>query len=319
LARRRTPPPSPSLRLQARRPQLRHTHAQGTRRRKKSPSLGSLKALAEAWTEAQPINSHGKSAVRELAQAVGSIRPHELNSIIPNALIESWRKKYSYSTAHARRYGLSRFLRWLSYSGGPREPYENLTRMRQPGPRTLIAQDDELQRLLQNAEPWLRCWLLLTGGLALRFSEALHLPYAAWNQGANTLTLTTKGHQTLTLPVTPELTDLLTLCPQPDPMTPILQLLRGEKVSREIVRRAWNRLKEKAHVNKHLRPHDLRRTVAVRLYNQTHDIIAVQQLLGHTNLRSTAWYLAHYDPARLKPLLVNLQFPTQKMPTELKQ
>jgi integrase len=39
--------------------------------------------------------------------------------------------------------------------------------------------------------------------------------------------------------------------------------------------------------------HDLRRTAAVRMYEQPGDLRTVQALLGHRNLQSTLWYLDH--------------------------
>jgi len=44
---------------------------------------------------------------------------------------------------------------------------------------------------------------------------------------------------------------------------------------------------------KRMVPHDLRRTAAVAMLEQTHDIRTVQALLGHTDLKTTLWYLDH--------------------------
>jgi len=46
-------------------------------------------------------------------------------------------------------------------------------------------------------------------------------------------------------------------------------------------------------IPKRIIPHDLRRTTAVEFYKITHDLRAVQALLGHRNLPSTLWYLDH--------------------------
>lgn len=51
--------------------------------------------------------------------------------------------------------------------------------------------------------------------------------------------------------------------------------------------------------------HGLRHTKAKRVYEQTRDIYAVQQALGHRSMRSTEMYMSMFNHERLWSVLVN--------------
>lgn len=50
-----------------------------------------------------------------------------------------------------------------------------------------------------------------------------------------------------------------------------------------------------------VRPHDCRRTYAARLYEAGVDTLAIQQNLGHTDLKTTLAYIGELDAARRRP------------------
>jgi integrase/recombinase XerC len=120
------------------------------------------------------------------------------------------------------------------------------------------------------------------------------------------LTFTTKYQNRQELPVTSELAALLDQCT--DPTLPfVAQLHRGfspyngipygpigRPCARASFNRRFNALKKKCGIVRDLRPHDLRRTTATRVYSATKDLRIVQALLGHSNLGSTLWYLDHH-------------------------
>jgi len=188
--------------------------------------------------------------------------------------------------------------------GLPPATRQNLTRVNRPSPRSVTASQDELATLLRTADPAMRAFVLLTGMLALRFAEARAITCRMWNRENQTVTVPTKGRKEHTLPVPPQLEEVLGLAArsgQPD--APIIELLAGRTLTETGMRKRWQRLREKAGVNPKLRPHDLRRTVATLLYRQTHDLRAVQQLLGHKQLATTTQYIAPLHPDELRPLL----------------
>ena len=59
----------------------------------------------------------------------------------------------------------------------------------------------------------------------------------------------------------------------------------------------WDRIRQRAGLND-LRLHDLRHSFASFLVNNGKELYDVQNLLGHTNLRSTQRY-SHLSPERL--------------------
>ena len=160
--------------------------------------------------------------------------------------------------------------------------------------------------MLAKAEPGMRLFLLLTSTLALRYAEALGLSPKNWNPEKHTVSLMKKGGDQITLPTTPEIEELFTIAPdRGDPGESFLSRLIPKRAGhlKERIRRAWADLRQKAGVDPSLHPHDLRRTAAVSLYELTKDLRLVQQLLGHQNIATTAWYLQHADSAKIRPLL----------------
>ncbi len=225
--------------------------------------------------------------------------------------MQRWRQTTTPTTAWNYTQALRRFLRHLRTHGGP-DLVDELPRLRKPTARETIAQPDELQRLINHAQPWFRLHLLLCSQLGLRISESLSLTRASWNQEAHTLTFTGKGRRARTMPTLPEIDQLLALAPTEHPAHQILAALKGvETLTTHQLRAAWKKLKLRARVNPNLNPHDLRRTAATQLYRHTKDIRAVQQLLGHHSLQATTTYLAPLDPGELEALLLDLKTPTE--------
>ena len=232
-----------------------------------------------------------------------------LTAAIPNGIVARWKENLAASTASTRRKELRRLLHWLVKLGAAPELTTLLTQARQPRPRTTIATPEELTALHRNACPWMRCYLALTATHGMRLAEALRLAPAHLDTTTNTVTFRTKGNQTNTIPVSDELRAFFDAAPVAvDPNTPLLELLAGRELNQSYVWDAWTALKKRAGVNPLLRTHDLRRTLAVQLYDLTRDLRVVQQALGHTNLMTTCLYLEHRDPAAIRPLVNELTY-----------
>ncbi len=122
---------------------------------------------------------------------------------------------------------------------------------------------------------------------------------------SGTLTFRTKYENAQQLPVTNELRALLDLCG--DPALPfVAQLPRGigrnhrgsydlkpwgKPLEYHSLVGSFNTLKKKLKITRKLTLHDLRRTTARNVYRTTRDLRLVQALLGHSDLKTTAWYL----------------------------
>lgn len=107
----------------------------------------------------------------------------------------------------------------------------------------------------------------------------------------------------VSVPVTETLAGWLAQTPEGDPATPFYVLWRGKPISQAGFTSRWQTLKKITGVNPNLWLHDLRRTLAVSLYEVSKDLRVVEQMLGHRSLTSTAVYLEHRDPSKLKPYL----------------
>jgi integrase len=183
---------------------------------------------------------------------------------------------------------------------------ELLPKPHAPGPRERIATQEEIAKLLATAPPSMRCFILLCTQLALRFSEACKTAPKNWNRQDHTITLRTKGDKPRVLPLSPILEALFaSAAAQPgEEDLPFIALLSGQrKLSRSGIRQQFKSLREKAGIPRDLNPHDLRRTTATALYRQTKDLRAVQQVLGHASIATTAQYLAPWADDEIKKIL----------------
>jgi integrase len=229
--------------------------------------------------------------------------------------VNTWRESLARWTAYVRWLGLKRVLRALEEFGAPRRLDESLPQLRQPGPRERIASMEETEALYSKATPAMQCFLHLLNDCGLRWSEALRAAPKHFSAQSMTLSLEVKGGHQHTVPVPEALAELLSLADPERREAPFVEQLAGrEGFSRGGIRYQWEKLIAAAGVQPDLRPHDLRRTIAVALYERSKDLRAVQELLGHRNMRSTLHYLAHRDPTKLRSLMLEVWTPKGAKP-----
>ena len=168
--------------------------------------------------------------------------------------------------------------------------------------------------LFLNAAPmYLRCWLLLCSDLALRSGTAARVAPENYDAERKELSMVTKAGRVIHLPVTGELQRLFDAIPHTgeprrpvDTKTPYPNQLHNRKlaeISVTMLRENFARLRKSLGVTRNLRPHDLRRTTAVKAYELTGDLRMVQAILGHSQLRSTLQYLDHRNQ-KVQPGLI---------------
>ena len=182
--------------------------------------------------------------------------------------------------------------------------------------------DNDFTRMYLIAEPWMRAFLLLTRTLGLRKSEALNAKPRDIALDTNRLTFRRKHEGSSNLPLTPELQSLFQYAATHDPDAPLVQTLAQRKVCQQFFYRHWWALKRRAAVDPNIIPHDLRRTAASRVYEQTRDLRIAQKLLGHRNLEATLHYLGPLDTGHLKQAIIDaapVNLDTLPLPTEVKQ
>ena len=180
-----------------------------------------------------------------------------------------------------------------------------MPRVPNPGPRIVTATEEEIEKLLAAAHPWLRAAIYLCSDCAIRSGEALALRPEQIRDGQ--ITFTGKGQVSRTIPLSDRAAKLLAETPQGEGT--VLSGLAGRTVTKMILSRAWTRLKKRCRVRAELHLHDLRRTTATKAYRETHDLFVVQQLLGHRNLISTLNYIAPHGAPELRALIEKLKTP----------
>lgn len=173
-----------------------------------------------------------------------------------------------------------------------------------PGrPRNVIISPTEAEALLRAAPPYLYCWISLCADLGLRSGTAARV--APQNYGDGHLRFSTKYGAEQCVGVPSHLRPLLESCKVPN-VPFVAQLPRGKartraegqrsitvtgRISANTLAQHWHKLRKQVGIERYIRPHDLRRTVARNVYTATGDLRDVRNVLGHSRLSSTVWYL----------------------------
>ena len=185
-----------------------------------------------------------------------------------------------------------------------------MPRVRQGAARTTICDPPELEKLLAAAPRWMQTIILLAAHAGFRRSDCMRIAPIHYNAEKRTITIDQQKTGTkVSVPVSQRLAQLLETAPTHSPTTPFYVLWKGDAITAHGVTSAWLTLKKKAGVNRQLWLHDLRRTLAVSMYEISKDLRVVEAMLGHNSLNSTVRYLEHKDPAKLRPYLEALQKP----------
>ena len=237
--------------------------------------------------------------------------------------MEQWRKHgYAPATIAVHRTYLKQLLRYLVDCGAPAHIARSITRAPYAEPRTVIAEEGEIEKLRASAPKiprarWLPCFLEIIAGHGLRFTEAKKLCAAHYNPTDHTIKYMVKGRRFNQLPATQALQEFFrTAPPSDDPHKPLLERFHRKPVHEKAMRKKWKALLLAAGVNPNLNPHDLRRTIAVRSLDSTGDMRVPQQILGHENLATTGKYLMHRNPEKIRPLLEQLNKFTPAAPAQ---
>jgi len=281
---------------------------------KKSPRLGDVGNICDAWAEAR---SPGQAKVcarvaRTLKLLAGPLHPRELTALHFQAITSRWRQSLSTSTVWTYTVYLKMLAREISAVSGVAGLAKHIPRARTPEPRKETLTAAELSALLANAEPWFRVFITLCAALGLRHSEALDVKREGWNPDKHTISFIAKGGERQTMPTTEEIDALFANAPPGPPMSGIVELYKGQPINRNSTWWAWQKTMKKSGITRHLCVHDLRRTLAVTSYELTKDLRFVWQVLRHRSLGTTARYLEHVDKEAIRPILQDLWTPRRK-------
>ena len=242
--------------------------------------------------------------IRPLTAIAGRLPVRQLSQAHVDAVTNGWKGKVSQATRYNRHHTLRKFL--IAIQRGDL----TVAKTPKPQPRTTIATPEELHRLLDTAPPWLKLFITIGATQGLRHGDILRLAPKHYDADRKILTITQQKTQSeVQLPVPPGLAATLEANTPPDPNTPYVFHVHCGPISQSGVIAAWQRAKRVAGVNVKLWIHDLRRTLAVSLYEVSKDLRIVEQALGHRSLATTTRYLEHRDPEKLRSLMNSLWTP----------
>lgn len=269
---------------------------------KKNPYGATIRQVAAAWLEAGG-SKYKRRAIRDIANACGPIAPQAIHPAQIAALFAKWKATLAQSTYHSYATEARNFLRTTRPDILAALPKTNRGRKHYPP-----ATPEEIAKLIASANAWMRALLIIAKTTAMRKSDCLAL--TANHITGDTLTITQhKTSRKLTIPASPELLELIALAPGQDTTTPIVERYAGRPIGLTMFVKQWEKLRARTGVNPKLVLHSLRHTFAVMLYDRTHDVRVVQEMLGHADLNTTFHYLEHHDPARLRPILAQIWTP----------
>ncbi len=196
------------------------------------------------------------------------------------------RSDYSAETLHGMQATLRSFYGWAVRRGHvTTNPVLDIPTFRVPAGVPKPIDEVALRRALSLADPDTRRMLMLGAYAGLRISEIANLHES--NISPNGIILKGKGGRTRRIPIHPllaaELVDVNGWV-FPSPTRP------GKPVCTEYIAQRLKRVLPKPYT-----AHSLRHRFATQAYSTTHNIRAVQSMLGHTSPDTTARYVAIFD------------------------
>ncbi len=189
------------------------------------------------------------------------------------------------------------FLQDMGYVQGNPARGLPLPKVEQLVPVTLSRED--AHKLIAAADkPWHRCLVVLLLTTGIRRSEAAQINLEDIDLENGQLLVHGKGAKERTVPLTPEAINAIRHYLRHRRKTSSHRLFvsqTGNPIHGRAINRMLNRLLEKAGLaGKGITPHKLRHTFATHLIQNGVDIKTVQELLGHSDIQTTARYL-HSD------------------------
>lgn len=256
-------------------------------------------------------------AAKRLIAAAGSLRPARLSEA---EIIEVVHGYETAGYAHSSKVLLSRTLRHIlrnlwEHHGAPKLD-ESVPTYAGVRPRNVTATHEEVDAIMAAAPPALHLWLLLCSDLAMRSGAANLLRPENYDQQAGIIRFLTKGQARQTLPVTAEIRAILDQLDQRSKVPFVWQLRVKQYNTRKPTiydRKGFyielRQICKVLGITKRIIPHDLRRTTAVAMMCATHDLRDVKALLGHSDLKTTLWYLDHDNTPVDRKLLEAIKRP----------
>lgn len=247
--------------------------------------------------------------VRTLIETIGDVDVSAIQQSDVRAHMRHLSERgYKQRTIERRIYGLATFFGWLKLEGLIQAaPTEGIRIPRRPRPLPTWLTESELRRFAETADPDARndlAWKLLAW-LGLRRGELLALTIQDVRlEDAVIVIRNGKGNRDRLLPVPATLAPVLGDMTQS--VSPESWLLRGDmggKWSVGSFNACFKRHLERCELARQgITPHTLRHSFATHLLQKGVNIVEIQALLGHADIKSTLVYL-HMGKQQLEKAL----------------
>lgn len=233
-----------------------------------------------------------------------------------------WLGTLSHLSANSRRlYHLAakHFTDWLQkrrYLG--RDPFDSISVPKATRPIHRCLDPEQVRRLLGACETNRdRVLVLVALHTGVRRAELAALEVGDVSLSGRTVTVRQgKGGHDRTVPLSPEAVRIIAAYIAEEALSegPLLRSLRypQQGISGATVGRVFRELAYRAGVKIRSRDgvatHATRHTFATTVHEETSDVMAVQQLLGHASLQHTARYVGAMNVEKLRPAVEGLSF-----------
>lgn len=178
---------------------------------------------------------------------------------------------------------------WAKFMGHPVLEDYRMPKIGKPQPHPIKEGIEGVERMIEaadrrNARDKALC--ALTGFLGLRVHEATGIRPEDFNLEEMILTVRGKGDKTRYVPLSDKVMSFIA----PAMRSAIVNKTTVVNMSTGGARGAITKLAKRAGLASHVSSHDMRATFATAAYGVSHDIRAVQELLGHANVNTTQVY-----------------------------
>jgi integrase len=174
---------------------------------------------------------------------------------------------------------------WANMELGPLGKYR-CPPPRQPRPHPLPGGMNAVHDLVASLSGHGRTAVALCGLAGLRINEAATIDRKDYREASGKLVVRGKGEKEREIPVSPKLAAVLADAPAMGRMVPL-----SNSRLRAIVTTAADQAGIVGHDGDQVSSHDLRATFATAVHRKTGDLLLVQRLLGHADLKTTQVYL----------------------------
>jgi len=160
-------------------------------------------------------------------------------------------------------------------------------------PRGTLVTVEAFNKVLDHVRPHMRLYLLLCSDAAMRSGTAVKITEANYDRERRSLVFTSKANSHVYVPLTARLAAMIEQAEEYGERDKPLVGRLGGMIGRNAAghyARALQRAIRDAGVER-FTSHDLRRSTARRLYQDTKDVRLVQHMLGHVSMKSTFDYL----------------------------